>query len=76
MIATARPVNELSSEITTGMSAPPIGSTKSTPSSSAAASSAKKPKSGSVPSVTTNQPAEPDDAEHEQRVDDLLSRDT
>src|ERR1700761_5265104 len=33
--AAAKPVNELSSEITTGMSAPPIGSTNSTPSSSA-----------------------------------------
>ena len=30
--ATARPVNELSSEISTGTSAPPIGSTKMTPS--------------------------------------------
>ncbi len=30
--ATARPVNELSSEIRTGTSAPPIGSTKMTPS--------------------------------------------
>ena len=38
--AAARPVNELSSEITTGMSAPPIGSTKSTPSSSASAPAA------------------------------------
>ena len=33
--AAAMPVNELSSEMTTGMSAPPIGSTKSTPSRSA-----------------------------------------
>ena len=31
--ATASPVNELSSEITTGMSAPPIGITMSTPNS-------------------------------------------
>ena len=35
--ATAMPVNALSSEITTGMSAPPIGSTKSTPKASDAA---------------------------------------
>ena len=33
--AAARPVNEFSSEITTGMSAPPIAITMSTPSSSA-----------------------------------------
>ena len=33
--AAARPVKELSSEITTGMSAPPIGSTAATPISSA-----------------------------------------
>ena len=36
-IAAAVPVNELSSEITTGMSAPPIGSTIATPNVSAAA---------------------------------------
>ncbi len=35
--ATARPVNELSSEISTGTSAPPMGSTKMTPSTSASA---------------------------------------
>ena len=35
-IATAVPVNAFSSEITTGMSAPPIGSTISTPNASAA----------------------------------------
>ena len=33
--ATARPVNEFSSEIRTGTSAPPMGSTKITPSTSA-----------------------------------------
>ena len=38
--AAAMPVNEFRSEITTGMSAPPIGSTKSTPSSSASAPAA------------------------------------
>ena len=38
VIATATPVNEFSSEMTTGMSAPPIGNTKSTPSSSAPSS--------------------------------------
>ena len=36
-IATAMPVNELSSEMTTGMSAPPIGSVIVTPKISAAA---------------------------------------
>ncbi len=36
-IATAVPVNELSSEMTTGMSAPPIGSVIVTPKTSAAA---------------------------------------
>ena len=40
--ATARPVKALSSEITTGMSAPPMGSTKATPSTSASTSSALK----------------------------------
>src|SRR6266542_2332115 len=38
--AAARPVNALSSEMTTGMSAPPIGSTNRMPNSSAPASSA------------------------------------
>ena len=33
--ATAKPVNEFSSEMSTGTSAPPIGSTKITPSTSA-----------------------------------------
>jgi hypothetical protein len=36
--AAARPVKALRSEITTGMSAPPIGKTKSTPKTSAPAS--------------------------------------
>lgn len=36
-IATAKPVNALSSEITTGISAPPIGSTIVTPKINAAA---------------------------------------
>ena len=36
-IATAVPVNELSSEMTTGMSAPPMGSVMVTPNTSAAA---------------------------------------
>ena len=31
LAATARPVNAFSNEITTGMSAPPMGSTKATP---------------------------------------------
>jgi hypothetical protein len=37
--ATARPVKELSSEIRTGTSAPPIGSTNATPSTTESASS-------------------------------------
>ena len=39
LAATASPVKAFSSEITTGMSAPPIGSTKRTPKSSAAPTS-------------------------------------
>ena len=39
--AAARPVNALSSEITTGMSAPPMGSTAATPSSSATTTRAR-----------------------------------
>ena len=35
LAATARPVNALRSEITTGMSAPPMGSTNATPRTSA-----------------------------------------
>ena len=47
--ATARPVNALYKEITTGMSAPPIGSVIVTPSSSASTNSA----------VTTSAPPPP-----------------
>ncbi len=47
--ATARPVNAFSSEITTGMSAPPIGSTKRTPRSSAAPTSAQSNHSSWTP---------------------------
>ena len=47
--ATARPVNAFSSEITTGMSAPPIGSTKSTPKSSDAATSTQSSHSSCTP---------------------------
>jgi hypothetical protein len=39
VIATATPVKELSSEMTTGISAPPIGNVKSTPSTRAASRS-------------------------------------
>ena len=59
VIATATPVNELSNEITTGMSAPPIGKVKKTPRSSAASRSVGKAQSGSTPSVATNQIARP-----------------
>ena len=65
-------MNELSSEMTTGMSAPPIGITKSTPSASAAASKRKKPHIGSVPPLATNQTRQHDDAERDDRVDDLM----
>ena len=42
LAATARPVNAFRSEITTGMSAPPIGSTNATPRISASTISATK----------------------------------
>ena len=48
--ATATPVNEFNSEITTGMSAPPIGSTPSTPSSSAAPMMPPKTPAATLPS--------------------------
>jgi len=51
--AAASPVNELSSEITTGMSAPPIGSTKSTPRTSASTSAMPKFISGFGPLMMT-----------------------
>ncbi len=49
----AMPVKALSSEITTGMSAPPIGSTKSTPKTSAAAISGDDEPLLLVPATTT-----------------------
>ena len=49
LAATARPVKAFSSEITTGMSAPPIGSTKRTPNSSAAPTSAQSSHSSWTP---------------------------
>ena len=45
--ATARPVNALSSEITIGTSAPPTGSTSSTPAASPSASSTTASHAGS-----------------------------
>jgi hypothetical protein len=47
----ARPVHALSSEITTGMSAPPIGSTNRTPNASAPASSATRSASSCGPTT-------------------------
>ena len=74
MIATATPVNELSSEITTGMSAPPIGSTKSTPSSSAAASSDDEAPQRQHAERYDEPAGEPDDRQQHNAVDELLSR--
>ena len=53
--ATARPVKALSMEITTGMSAPPIGSTKATPRASASRSSRPRP-AAPMPPTTTRTP--------------------
>jgi hypothetical protein len=49
--AAARPVNELSSEITTGMSAPPIAITITTPSSSESATASASTPSLSFPAT-------------------------
>ena len=49
--AADRPVNAFSSEITTGMSAPPIGSTNMLPSSAAPTRIARKSSSDSVPAA-------------------------
>ena len=48
--AAASPVNAFSSEITTGMSAPPIGSTNSTPKTSAPPTSSQRSQPRSEPS--------------------------
>ena len=61
--ATARPVKELSSEMSTGTSAPPIGSTKITPSTSASASSTHK---SAVDEVTRMASDEAEDGEADQ----------
>ena len=50
--AALRPVNALSVEITTGMSAPPIGSTAVMPSTPAATSSSQNRSSASAPATT------------------------
>ncbi len=50
-IATAVPVNAFSSEMTTGMSAPPIGSTIITPNASAASTTTSSPGRLAVPSM-------------------------
>ena len=51
--AAARPVNAFRSEITTGMSAPPIGSTNSTPNSAAPAAIAHSNHCSSAPATIT-----------------------
>ena len=72
--AAAMPVNEFSSEITTGMSAPPIGSTKSTPSSSAKAAGDEE--RASAPSLKLMLDREDHDADRGERgVDELLRAD-
>ena len=52
--ATVRPVNAFNSEMTIGTSAPPTGSTKSTPNNN---ESPAKTRRGVVPSEFTTQPA-------------------
>ena len=51
--ATARPVHALSSEMTTGMSAPPIGSTNATPRTSASTISGRKARGTDAMASTT-----------------------
>ena len=70
--AAARPVKAFSSEITTGMSAPPIGRTKRTPKSDAPATSAHSSHSCSTP-ATSAMPAATQ-REEECRVHELLAR--
>lgn len=50
-IATAVPVSEFSREITTGMWAPPIGRTSSTPSTSATTETASRTQALSEPAM-------------------------
>ena len=68
--AAAMPVNELSSEMTTGMSAPPIGSTKSTPRSSASDSRQHEPR---LAVAHADADAEHDDRSGDHGVDGLLA---
>ena len=71
--AADRPVNAFSSEITTGMSAPPIGSTNMLPSSAAATRITTNRPSDSVPAAIAI--AQPDGHDREQPdVDELLAR--
>src|ERR1700728_272210 len=55
--ATAMPVNELSSEMSTGTSAPPIGSTKITPSTRARASNTHKRAVDDVTKIAMTMPS-------------------
>ena len=68
----ARPVAALRSEITTGMSAPPIGSTKRTPKRTASATSSHSTHWSSAPGDERD--PEPDRAEEDGRVEDVLAR--
>ena len=74
--ATARPVNAFSSEITTGMSAPPIGSTKSTPKSSAPP--IERPEQPLVLDAADERNPRAGDATSQERraLHELLARDT
>ena len=67
----ARPVNALSSEITTGMSAPPIGSTNRTPKSSASPTS--EPQHPLVVHAGDERDAERDRGEQDGDVEDVLA---
>ena len=64
-IATAVPVNAFSSEMTTGMSAPPIGSTIVTPNASAAAS--RSSRAAPLPGSATSQTAADRESERRSR---------
>ncbi len=58
-MATATPVNELSSEMTTGISAPPIGKTNSTPKIRAASINPANQNHGTAPRFTMMKTATP-----------------
>ena len=72
MAAADRPVKAFSIEITTGMSAPPIGSTTALPSSAAHTSMPMKTSFGVVAGGDVDAGGDREDQQHE--VDDLLGR--